>query len=134
MKNKIKIKYLNADLLLKSTKSFNELSKFLTSNGAFALHYGKENKKEWLGSFELEKECKKPKVTINSFLEILSKMDENSKKQWARCSKKEIDIGYECGEEPWAYNDEIPKSIIKKLSEFDIGIRITIYPENNKNP
>ncbi len=127
-----KIKYLNTDLYLESPKSFKKLNDFLNKKDFWALYYGKTNDK-WWGSYETcNRPCKTPKKTIEIFLKKLSCMDKTIQKQWDQCNSKKFDIGYECGQKPWAFNDEIPNNIIKKLTELNLGIRITIYPEDKK--
>ncbi|MFH1778268.1 MAG: hypothetical protein ABH952_12060 [Candidatus Omnitrophota bacterium] len=125
-----KIEYLNTDLNIKSAKPFKKLNTFLTGKKLLSLHYGKV-KGEWWGTYAIcNPQYKTPKKTIEIFLKELSQMGETIRKQWDQCNLKEFDIGYECGQKPGAFNNEIPKDILGKLIELDIGIRITIYPED----
>ena len=129
MRKKInEIKYLNTDLNLKSFTHFNELNNFLNKNGTFSLHYEKIKEKKYIGTYETEIGSSSPDKTIKKFLKKLLRMDTVSRKQWDKCSLKEFDIGYECGQKPLSFNNEIKDTILKDLTKLNIGIRITIYP------
>ncbi|MFH1824833.1 MAG: hypothetical protein ABH873_06370 [Candidatus Firestonebacteria bacterium] len=129
MRKKItEIKYLNTDLNLKSSTSFKELNDFLSRDGSFVLHYEKIKDEKHSGTYEIEIDSTSPDKTIKKFLKKLSKMDKICKKQWDECSLKEFDIGYECGQKPWAFNNEIKNTVLKELAKLNLGIRITIYP------
>ena len=126
-----KITYLNSDLELKSTSSFDDLNKFLDEDGAWSLHYDQDcdqgKTRGWHGIYEIDNHYDTPNETLKEFLSLLLKMDEKSESQWNKCSIREFDIGYECGKEPRTYKNEIPCSILETLTELNIGLRITIY-------
>jgi hypothetical protein len=47
---------------------------------------------------------------------------------WARCTLREFNIGYDCGDEPWAYNDGLAHETLSRIARAGASMRITLYP------
>lgn len=127
------IRYINTDLELLSREDISDLIDFLKSNGMYILHnlVNESGKNDaWL---ELDLDSNKAQETIRLMIDVLLKMEGKARKQWELCEKKDFNIGFDCGSEPWAFNEELPDTLIKKVAEFNAGIKITIYPEKSPN-
>lgn len=129
---KSKISYLNTDLEIKSNQPFDLLRRFFHTKGMFELRYDVAKVKRistWTAWFEVERDYKTPEKTIQSFIKILNGLGPAERKEWDKAKTKIFNIGYECGEEPWAFCNELSKDLLHEISKYGAGITITIYPE-----
>ncbi len=69
-----------------------------------------------------------PESNIRRLLEAVDALSEESRKLWTRCSKREFNIGYECGDEPWSFNQGIANDVLRRMGECNASFRITLYP------
>lgn len=69
-----------------------------------------------------------PEPNIKCLLDAVDALSDDSRKLWARCSKREFDIGYDCGDEPWSFNQGISNDVLFRMANCGASLRITLYP------
>lgn len=70
------------------------------------------------------------KQNIELLLEAVESLSQDSLTVWDRnCAQRELNVGYECGDEPWTYNQGLSHSIIRRMSDAGVSFRITLYPD-----
>lgn len=48
---------------------------------------------------------------------------------WDGCTRREFNIGYDCGAEPWAFNQALSAALLGRMAAAGALLRVTIYPE-----
>ncbi len=70
----------------------------------------------------------KPEFNIVRLLDVVDKLSESAKNIWNRCSKREFNIGYDCGNEPREFNQHISNPTLRRIVDCGGALRITLYP------
>ncbi len=71
----------------------------------------------------------KPEQTVEKYCNIIEKFPKTLQNLWKTCGKKVLDIGFECRDDiQHVEKIEIPSELIKRVSNLDLRIIITIYP------
>jgi hypothetical protein len=122
------IQYLNTDLELISTRELTSLAKGLTRRGMFALRVDQEPDGLWSAWFETNDEFENPESTICAMLETIESLPAAAGAVWKACRTREFNIGYDCGDKPWPFNNQITSNTLKRVAKAGASIRITIYP------
>lgn len=63
---------------------------------------------------------------INSFLNLIDELPDQSKRTIYNCNKKVIDLGFNSGHEGWLYSS-ISSQVLKKISDTGFQLNISIY-------
>jgi hypothetical protein len=122
------IQYLNTDLDLVSDTDLTTLAAALESRGLFALHVDRRDDGLWHASFEVNLCGSQPETTIGLMLYIIESLDEPLRQTWQVCLSREFNIGYECGAEPWAFNQALSTQTLRRMVDVGASLRITLYP------
>lgn len=123
------IRYLNTDLCLVSAENLTPLTDELTARGVRPLgDVPSESSGCWYANLEIGECLDTPENTICVMLDALEAIGADAKQLWAACSKREFNIGYDCGDEPWAFNNELCSATVKRIASLNASIVITIYP------
>lgn len=69
-----------------------------------------------------------PEPNIRKMIDAIESLSDAAQKIWAQCSKLEFNIGYDCGDEPWAFNQGLSNDVIKRIANCGTSLRITLYP------
>jgi hypothetical protein len=99
----------------------------------YALHVTKGDDGRWYATFEVT--CcghETPESTISSILDAIEALKGKARALWAQCSLREFNIGYDCGDKPWAYNDGLANAILRRIAKLGGSLRITLYPPEKK--
>lgn len=123
------ITYLNTDLILKSKENLRELALELKASGFLVLGVSQDEAGLWHASFETDEVFTNPEDNIHAMLGILDKLDSHLSKVWYSCEEREFNIGFDCGLEPWAFNEGLSLELLMDLVKHGGSLRITIYPE-----
>ena len=126
------IHYLNSDLDLQSDDDLTELAAALKSQGLFDLHVTKGDDGRWYACFEAGGDADEPEPNIKELVDALESLPQRLKTVWAKCRLREVNIGYACGERPWAFNQGLSNEILRRLAALGICLRVTIYPMTSK--
>ena len=73
-------------------------------------------------------EPNEPEGTIRIMLDAIEAVDGKAKELLDACSTRELNIGFDCGDEPWAFNTGLTGSTLKRMAAVGTTLRITLYP------
>ena len=124
------IRYINTDLDLECPNDLSSLAKDLEARGVFALHIEQAKEGHWFARFETEEEYIDPETNIAAMLDVIESAEDSIQRLWRECSLREFNIGYDCGDEPWAFNQGLSNATLKRLAEVGATLRFTLYPED----
>ena len=72
-----------------------------------------------------------PEPNISRLLDVVDSLIGPARELWNRCSKRQFDVGYECGNEPWGFNQGLSNDLLRRLADCGSTFRITIYPHRS---
>jgi hypothetical protein len=126
---KVTIRYINTDLDLTSARDLRPLANALEANGVRPLYPIKQSADGlWYSVLEIEDYLEEPEPTICIMLEAIEKLDGEARSVWDECTRRDFNIGYDCGDEPWAFNNGISNAVVLRIAESGASLRITLYP------
>jgi hypothetical protein len=124
-----KICYLNTDLVLTSAEHLAELAAALKVGGVFALHVTRGDDGNWHASFETQEQHDNPESNIVAMLAVVESLPEQVRSVWTKCSLREFNVGYDCGLEPWAFNQGLSAELLGRMAAAGASLRVTLYPD-----
>ncbi len=124
------IHYLNTDLELESPKDLTPIVKEFDDD-AKNLYNGR-GRGHYLATFEMPGYGHGPDTIIQHFCMLAEALEGDEKELWDGCFKKIFDIGYECGDDPKSFSDEIREGTLERVAALGACIRITVYPGYEK--
>ncbi len=122
------IEYLNTDLDLVATDDLTMLAADLEVQGVHPLHVNRCEDGLWYATFETDETYEQPEPNIAMMLAIIESLGESHSRTWWTCTVREFNIGYKCGSEPWAFNQEISGQTLRRMADVGAALRITLYP------
>ena len=125
-----KIQYLNTDLELNSAEDFTTLATALKTGGVcpmFGVTHGEDGK--WYANCETREDYAEPEPNIAAMLIVIESLPSQLQTTWANCLRREFNIGYDCGDEPWAFNQGLSSALLGRIAAVGASLRITIYPD-----
>ena len=125
------IRFLNVDLDVRSDRSLRSVTEDLALRGMFNLRTADEEAGEQFACYELDGQASSAHQVLVAMLTILERMSPDAREAWDASTAREFNLGYDCGTEPWAYNDGIGPDVILRISELGGALRITLYPEQS---
>jgi hypothetical protein len=128
------IHFLNADLDVMSADDLSALAAVFEAKGMYALHVTRGEDGQWWATFEANESYEEPEQTIAVILDAVESFDPALLTVWQRCTRREIDIGYDCGDEPWAFNQALSSQLLGRMASAGLLLRITIYPDRETTP
>lgn len=69
-----------------------------------------------------------PEPNILRLLDAVDALTDGARDLWNRCSKREFNVGYDCGDEPWAFNQGLSNDVLRRMADCGSNFRITLYP------
>jgi hypothetical protein len=69
-----------------------------------------------------------PEPNIVRLLDAIEALSGPAGELWTRCSKREFNVGYDCGDEPWSFNQGISNDVLKRMAGCGASFRVTLYP------
>ncbi len=121
------IQYLNTDLDLKSSNDLSGLTAALESSGVFPLHVECGEDGNWHGTFETDIHFEEPEQTIAVMLSALESLAPSCREAWEQCFLRELNVGYDCGDKPWAFNQGLSKELLGRMANAGTSLRVTLY-------
>ena len=125
---KRKTQYLNTDLDLASAQSLEALAGAYRSQGVPPLHVEQRDDGRWFATLETEEQFSEPEPNITAFLTVIEGFAGPMRDSWLACEVREFNIGYDCGDEPWAFNHGLTTATLARMAVLGISLRITLYP------
>jgi hypothetical protein len=123
------IGYLNTDLELSSAEDLTALASAFEAAGVLPLHVTLGEDGLWHACFETGEEHAEPEPNIAAVLAVVEKLAPSLRSVWARCSLREFNVGYDCGLEPWAFNQGLSAELLGRMAEAGTCLRLTLYPD-----
>ena len=80
-------------------------------------------------NFETEADYTEPEQHIAAMLDAIESLAEPLREVWVKCASREFNIGYDCGLEPWAFNQQLSAVVLGRMAVAGASLRITIYPD-----
>ena len=127
-----KIRYLNTDLDLTSGDDLTELAAAFEGAGVSPLYdvtHGEDGL--WYATFETDEHYDQPEPNIAAMVTVAESLQEPLRSVWKRCTRREFNIGYDCGDEPWAFNNGLSSELLGRMAAVGASLRITVYPDRD---
>jgi hypothetical protein len=124
------IRYLNTDLDLVAERDLTPLSAALEARGLFALNITQAEDQRWYAIFEVDgpAEPESPEQSMSLMLDAIESLSGPARDLWLECSRREFNIGYDCGDHPWAFNNGLSNRTLLRIGSAGASVRITLYP------
>ncbi len=122
------IRYLNTDLDLASGEDLTALAGALAAQGVFPLHVTRADDDRWHATFETAEQHPEPEPNIAAMLAVLESLDPTLLGAWTSCTRREFNIGYDCGQQPWAFNQALTAELLGRMAAVGASLRVTLYP------
>lgn len=126
-----RICYLNTDLDVSSATDLNALAVALESKGVLPLHVTRHHSGLWTAPFETGDDHQEPEANILVMLDAIESLTVPNRSAWQNCTRREFNIGYDCGDEPWAFNQGLSRELLGRIAAVGTSLRWTIYPDRN---
>ncbi len=126
MTDKPQITYRNTDLDLVASRSLESLASELETLGVNGrITHGEDG---FLYVGDAGGCVSDPDTSIVQLLNAIESLSESGRQIWAGCSKREFDVGYDCGDEPWSFNQGLTNETLRRMAACGATFRITLYP------
>ncbi|HUG90713.1 MAG TPA: hypothetical protein VML55_07770 [Planctomycetaceae bacterium] len=125
----MEIRYLNTDFDLVASSHLQPLVSALRAYGLRALHVTLGGDGLWYSILETEEDYDEPDGTIGAMLAAIESLEDDAAREWSACRLREFNIGYDCGDDPWAFNNELTNDTLRRIAALGASLRITIYPQ-----
>lgn len=121
--------YLNTDLDLISTEDLTALAAAFEGRGAPPIRVTHETDALWYATFETTAQFAAPEPNIAAMLSIVESLAQPLRLMWDGCTRREFNIGYDCGGKPWAFNQGLPADLLGRMAAAGASLRVTLYPD-----
>jgi hypothetical protein len=122
------ILYLNTDLELISDTELTALANAFEARDVFPLHVTRCDDGRWHAMLETEAQHVEPESNIVDMLAIVESLDVPLRSTWDGCTLREFNVGYDCGDKPWAFNQGLSNALLGRVAAAGASLRITLYP------
>jgi hypothetical protein len=122
-------RYRNTDLVLTSSDDLTALAAVLESRGLFPLFVTRGEDSLWFASFETQEEFAEPEPNIAAMVAVAESLGEAHRTVWLGCTRREFNIGYDCGAEPLAFNQGLSCGLLNRIAAIGASLRFTLYPD-----
>lgn len=119
--------YLNTDLTLLATEDLTALAAALAHGGAPPLHVTRLEDGLWLAICETSVQFDEPEQTIDAILTAIERLPTALQQTWSACHERTFDIGYDCGENPPALEQDLSTALLGRIVAVGGALRITLY-------
>ena len=126
----VQTSFINVDIELSSIEDLSIIAKEL--EGQIFLLQNEFEDDIYRLSFECSLSDETASSVIERFLSLLDSLTAEQKMLIANCSSRILDIGYESGDKAITTN-LLPASLLRRLSEYEINLVITLYPLDQEN-
>lgn len=123
---KVRIQYLNTDLLLESVDDLSELVGHFEAVDCHALYHSDDGWRAGFGFNHLPPGST-PAQTISALMDVIERLGEKHRAVWDACTSRKLDVGYACGSDPYSTNDIISSELLRRMADSGISLAITLY-------
>lgn len=128
------IRYLNTDLDLVAEHDLERLAVGLQQYGVTPIHITAGEDGRWYSTLETDEQYDKPETTIVAMLDAIDALEKAKHSLWRRCLLREFNVGFDCGDKPWAFNEGLTNATLRRIAKAGASLRITLYPPEKKRP
>ena len=121
--------YLNTDLDLTSAEDLTALAAAFEGGGVPPLHVTHDADALWYATFETSAQFAEPEPNIGAILAVVESLARPLRSTWDRCALREFNIGYDCGDEPWAFTQGLSADLLGRIAAVGASLRVTLYPD-----
>ena len=126
------VTYLNTDLDLVSSDDLTALAAAFETASVPPLHVTHGVDGLWYACFETGEQHSEPEPNIAAILTVVEALTPGLRLVWAGCLQREFNIGYDCGLEPWAFNQGLSAELLGRMAAVGASLRITLYPDREQ--
>ncbi len=126
------IAYLNTDLDLTSRDDLTALAAAFEAGGVRPVHVTQGEDGLWYAMFETAERHSEPEPNIAATLAVIESLAAPLRSVWAGCTRREFNIGYDCGLGPWAFNQALSAELLGRIAAADASLRVTLYPDREQ--
>ena len=119
--------YVNADLEISSGSFLTALSKHFKSKSLTCLFCSQSNDGQWHTTIASGEQHDSAEPSIIDLLKAIESLKGEHDETWKTSSKRELNVGYQCGEEPWFYENLISNDTLLRIAKVGADLRITLY-------
>ncbi|MGD9671230.1 MAG: hypothetical protein AB7U75_19650 [Hyphomicrobiaceae bacterium] len=123
---KVRIQYLNTDLLLESESDLHGLARHFEAADCYALYLSEDGHHAGFESGHAPLDST-PAQTISMLMDVIERLEGQHLAAWNACTSRELDVGYACGCEPYSANDLITSQLLRRMADAEISLVITLY-------
>jgi hypothetical protein len=87
----------------------------------------------WHATFETEESYDEPEQNIAAMLGVIESLPKAQYATWSNCTRRDFNIGYDCGDEPWEFNQVLSSELLGRLAKAGGSLRVTLYPDRTPN-
>ncbi len=127
------ISYLNTDLDLTSADDLTALAAAFEAAGVPPLHVTHGEDGLWYACFETDEQHAEPESNIAAMLAVVESLAPPLRAVWAGCSRREFNVGYDCGLEPWACSQGLSAELLGRMAAAGASLRVTLYPDREQD-
>lgn len=124
--------YLNTDLVLACQLDLTELARTFENSGCSPLHVTLGNDQQWYAAIVTDEQHGEPELSIAQMLTVIESLAEPVRSMWLKCTLREFNIGYDCGEKPWAFNQGLSSDLLGRMAAVGASLRLTLYPDRDE--
>lgn len=130
------IQYCNTDLELMSSHDLTALAAALTLRGVEPLHgVSRIDDTSWQTWFEtMPTFHTEPEPNIAAMLDAVESLPPELRADWDGCTTRIFNLGYDCGDEPWAFNQSLSAGLLARIAAAGASLTITLYPHREDPP
>src|SRR5215204_4078660 len=126
------ITYLNTDLDPTSDQDLTALAAAFEVSGVAALDVTQGDDGLWYAAFETADQHAEPEPNIAAMLAVAESLPAPLRIIWDGCTRREFNLGYDCGAEPWAFNQGLSASLMGRMAAVGASLRVTLYPDRSQ--
>jgi hypothetical protein len=126
--------YLNTDLDVISRDDLTALARVFDSRGLFPLYVTHGDDERWYATFEVLGQHTEPEPNIAEMIAVVESLRAPHRSVWRDCMLREFNIGYDCGAEPWAFNQGLSCELLRRIAAVGASLRWTLYPDREAVP
>jgi hypothetical protein len=124
--------YLNTDLDLTSSDDLTALAANFASRGVFCLHVTRGEDGFWYATFEMQDQSTEPEPNIEALVVVVESLGESHRSAWLGCTRREFNVGYDCGTKPWAFSQGLSWELLGRMAAIRASLRFTLYPDHGQ--
>ena len=124
--------YLNTDLDLTSAEDLTPLAAAFEPAGVLPLHVMRGDDGLCYARFETDEHHAEPEQSIADMLGVVESLGPPLRALWAACSRREFNIGYDCGLNPWEFHQGLSVELLGRMAKAGASLRVKLYPDREQ--